>query len=161
MMNGRTRGTSGAGRTRVSAAVRLLSGGAFAAMVGAGCGGAAVGAGKADAAAITDRDWELAAIDGQPSPLGAGGRPVTLRLDAAAGRAGGFAGCNRYSAPYRLHHDSLSFGPAISTKMACTEGMDLERRYLVALPVITSFTRTDSTLTLSGPSGPLAQFHLR
>ncbi len=131
-------------------------------MLVAGCGGGgSPGAGKAEPAAITDREWELATIDGQPSPLGAGGRPVTLRLDAAAGRGGGFAGCNRYSAPYRLHHDSLSFGPAISTKMACAAGMDLERRYLVALPVITTFARTDSTLTLSGPSGPLARFRLR
>jgi len=110
---------------------------------------------------ITNLDWDLSVIDGLPSPLGAGGRPVTLRLDAAASRGGGFAGCNRYSAPYRMHGDSLSFGPAISTKMACTEGMDLERRFLVALPVITTFSRTDSTLTLSGPSGPLAQFRLR
>jgi heat shock protein HslJ len=111
--------------------------------------------------AITDLDWELAAIDGQPSPLGAGQRPVTLRLDAASSRGGGFAGCNRYSAPFRIGHDSLSFGPAISTKMACTEGMELERRFLVALPSITTFARSDSTLTLNGPSGPLAQFRLR
>ena len=110
---------------------------------------------------ITNLDWELSAIDGLPSPLGAGGRPVTLRLDTAASRGGGFAGCNRYSAPYRMHGDSLSFGPAMSTKMACLEGMDLERRFLVALPSITSFTRADSTLTLSGPSGPLAQFKFR
>jgi heat shock protein HslJ len=60
-----------------------------------------------------------------------------------------------------MRGDSLSFGPAMSTKMACPEGMDLERRFLVALPSITSFTRADSTLTLSGPSGPLAQFKLR
>ena len=110
---------------------------------------------------ITDVDWELSAIEGRASPLGAGGRPVTLRLDAAASRAAGFAGCNRYSAPYRIHGDSLSFGPAISTKMACTDGMELERRFLVALPVFTTWRRADSTLTLSGPSGPLAQFRLR
>ena len=45
--------------------------------------------------------------------------------------------------------------------MACTDGMELERRFLVALPVFTTWRRTDSTLTLSGPSGPLAQFRLR
>lgn len=142
---------------KVTATRWLLSGSiAIAACGGSGSVGRTPAAGK-----ITDLDWELAAIDGQPSPLGAGQRPVTLRLDAASSRGGGFAGCNRYSAPFRVDHDNLSFGPAISTKMACTEGMELERRFLIALPVITTFARTDSTLTLSGPSGPLAQFHLR
>jgi heat shock protein HslJ len=131
------------------------------AVAAAACTDSRATGGAPAAGAIADLDWELAAIDGQPSPLGAGQRPVTLRLDAASSRGGGFAGCNRYSAPFRIRHDSLSFGPAISTKMACTEGMELERRFLVALPVITTFARTDSTLTLSGPSGPLAQFRLR
>lgn len=143
---------------RIKPARRLLLPLVVAASACAGAGNAGDGPG---AGAITDLDWELTAIDGQPSPLGAGQRPVTLRLDAASARGGGFAGCNRYSAPFRIGHDSLSFGPAISTKMACTEGMELERRFLVALPVITAFSRADSTLTLSGPSGPLAQFHLR
>ena len=125
------------------------------------CADSRVAGGGPAPGAITNLDWELAAIDGQPSPLGAGQRPVTLRLDAASARSGGFAGCNRYSAPFRIGHDSVTFGPAMSTKMACTEGMELERRFLVALPSITTFARTDSTLTLSGPSGPLAQFRLR
>lgn len=125
------------------------------------CGDASGGRAAAGRASITDVDWELSAIEGRASPLGAGNQPVTLRLDAAASRAGGFAGCNRYSAPYRIHGDTLSFGPAISTKMACTDGMELERRFLVALPVFTTWRRADSTLTLSGPSGPLAQFRLR
>jgi heat shock protein HslJ len=127
----------------------------------AACSGSAGRRGAAGTVKITDLDWELSAIEGRPSPLGAGDRPVTLRLDAAASRATGFAGCNRYSAPFRIHGDSLSFGPAISTKMACTDGMELERRFLVALPVFTTWRRADSMLTLSGPSGPLAQFRLR
>ena len=125
------------------------------------CGDASGGRAAATKPAITDLDWELSAIEGRASPLGAGNRPVTLRLDASASRAAGFAGCNRFSAPYRLHGDSLSFGPAMSTKMACADGMELERRFLVALPVFTTWRRVDSTLTLSGPSGPLAQFRLR
>ena len=130
-------------------------------VVASGCAGPPAADDGRGPDTISDLDWELTAIDGQPSPLGAGQRPVTLRLDRASSRGGGFAGCNRYSAPFRVGHDSLSFGPAISTKMACTEGMELERRFLVALPVITTFSRADSTLTLSGPSGPLAQVHLR
>jgi len=35
---------------------------------------------------------------------------------------------------------------------------ELERSYLATLPEIRSYGRSDSTLTLSGPGGPLARF---
>ena len=73
-------------------------------------------------------------------------------------RAPGFAGCNRYSAPYTIAGDSLGFGPAISTKMACAEGDSLERAYLAIIPDVTGYQATDSTLTLTGSSGALAVF---
>jgi heat shock protein HslJ len=82
-----------------------------------------------------------------------------VRLDAIRSwSAAGFAGCNRYSAAYTLAGDTLTFGPAISTKMACADGDELERSYLATLPEIRSYGRSDSTLTLSGPGVPLARF---
>jgi hypothetical protein len=81
-----------------------------------------------------------------------------MRLDAAATRAAGFAGCNRYSAGYLLMADSLRFTAPISTKMACADGMDAESSFLAALSTIATYQATDSTLTLSGPAGPLARF---
>ena len=57
--------------------------------------------------------------------------------------------------------DSVGFGPAISTKMACAEGDALERAFLAIFPDITGYQATDSTLTLTGPSGPLAGFRER
>lgn len=113
---------------------------------------------RAEARPITDRDWDLVALGERDHPLGAGGKPATLRLDTAAQRAGGNAGCNRYSASYRLSGDSLSFGPGISTKMACPDGMDLENAWLGALAKVATFSATDSTLTLNGADGPLARF---
>ncbi len=107
---------------------------------------------------ITDRDWELVAIGERVDPRGAGGRPVTLRLDPTTSRAAGFAGCNRYSAAYVLRADSLTFGPGISTRMACPEGMELEDSYLASLASFTTFEATDSTLVLHGSAGPLARF---
>lgn len=76
----------------------------------------------ATAATLTDREWVLVGLGELDGPLGAGGRPATIRFDPATGRAEGFAGCNRYSAAYTLTGDSLAFGPAISTKMACVDG---------------------------------------
>jgi heat shock protein HslJ len=81
---------------------------------------------------VTDRDWVLVSLGEQSSPVGRDKQPATLRLDASANRAVGFAGCNRYSASYTLSGDSLRFGPAIATKMACVDGDELERHYLGA-----------------------------
>ncbi len=107
--------------------------------------------------AVADRDWELVALAQDANPRGAGGRPVTLRLDAAGGRASGFAGCNRYSAGYTLDGDRLTFGPAMSTKMACAEGMQLESAFLAMLPAVATYEVTGSTLVLRGAGGPLAR----
>ena len=113
---------------------------------------------QASAVSIEDRDWDLVGLGERDHPLGAGGKPATLRFDKAAQRAGGNAGCNRYNASYRLSGDSLSFGPAISTRMACPDGMDLENAWLGALANIKTWSATDSTLTLNGADGALARF---
>jgi heat shock protein HslJ len=107
---------------------------------------------------IEDRTWVLVAIGERTNPLGNGGRPATLRLDRASGRAAGSAGCNRYAGPYTLRGDSLTFGPAISTKMACTEGMELESAWLGALATFVTWDATDSSLTLHGSTGAQARF---
>ena len=107
---------------------------------------------------IEDRDWDLVALGDKDHPLGAGGKPATLRFDAATQRAGGNAGCNRYNATYRLHGDSLSFGPGISTRMACPDGMELENAWLGTLEKVVTWSATDSTLTLHGAAGSLARF---
>lgn len=110
------------------------------------------------AAPITDREWTLVQLGENSSPAGNGGKPVTMTLASAETRASGNAGCNRYSGPYTLSGTSLSFGPAISTKMACNEGMDVETAYLSMLPNVTSFAATDSSLVLLGANGALARF---
>jgi len=107
---------------------------------------------------ITDRDWQLVSLGERTDPKGSGGQPITLRLDAATSRAGGFAGCNRFSAGYVLTAESLTFSPAISTKMACADGMEVENSFLVTLASFKTYQVTDSTLTLSGTAGPLARF---
>ncbi len=112
----------------------------------------------ASTAPLDNREWTLVGLGELAAPLGAGGRPATVQFDPTAGRAAGFAGCNRYSAGYTLAGNSLSFGPAISTKMACADGDELERGYLAMLPAIRSYELSDSTLTLNGAGGPLARF---
>lgn len=110
------------------------------------------------AASLDNREWALVALGEVAAPVGAGGRPATIQFDPTTGRAAGFAGCNRFSAGYTVAGDSLTFGAAISTKMACADGDQLERGYLAMLPAIRSYTLSDSILTLNGSGGPLARF---
>jgi heat shock protein HslJ len=110
-------------------------------------------------ASLDGREWLLVDLGQQPAPPGAGGRPATIRFDPTNGRASGFAGCNRYGAEYSIAGDSLRFGPAISTKMACADGDQLERSYLAVLPEVRRYQLSDSTLVLSGSGAPLARFH--
>ncbi len=120
----------------------------------------------ADAAApvagsITGREWVLVALGEQASPGGAGEKPATVQFDSATSRAAGFAGCNRFSGSYTLGRGSLSFGPVMSTRMACADGDELERGFLAALPRVTVYTLADSTLTLGSADGPLLRFRAR
>jgi hypothetical protein len=89
--------------------------------------------------------WEMRVRTTGPLPL-ALCLAAALGCESTTSRAAGFAGCNRFSASYRLSGDSLSFGPIVS-KMACADGDELERSFLTALP--------------SGPGGVLARFRAR
>ena len=113
---------------------------------------------KSPARSIEGRDWDLVALGERDHPLGNGSKPATLRLDAATKRAGGNAGCNRYNAAYVLAGDSLRFEAAMSTRMACDEGMDLETAWLGAMSHVATWSATDTTLELEGPDGRLARF---
>jgi heat shock protein HslJ len=107
-----------------------------------------------DAPPITGREWRVVALGDRIAPVGAGGRPLTMNFDYTSARVSGFAGCNQYNAPYVLAGDSLIFGPAVSTMMAC-EGFDsLELAFLASIPAVAHWQFADSsTLVLSGPGG--------
>jgi heat shock protein HslJ len=109
---------------------------------------------------IADRDWQLVQI-----ARGAGGaptvpsaRPPSLRLDSKEGRASGFAGCNRFSGSYQLAGDRLTFGPLLSTKMACERGMDVEAAYLDALAKTGSWSQEKDGIVLRGAGGVSLSF---
>jgi heat shock protein HslJ len=105
-----------------------------------------------------DGEWTLVELDSQPAPTGAGGRRATLRFETDSARVGGFAGCNRLAASYTLAGDPLRFGVAALTRMACAEGMDLERRVTDVLNATNRYRVTATELTLFRASGSLARF---
>jgi heat shock protein HslJ len=83
---------------------------------------------------------------------------ATLAIDALS-RASGKGSCNRFSGPVTISGDSISFGPLISTRMACVEPalMTQESSYLVALGRAARYTVEGATLRifLEGGGEPL------
>ncbi len=80
--------------------------------------------------------------------------PADVRITLSMygdGRAVGRAGCNNYTTKYRRTGETISFGPAISTKMACAPDlMTLEQGYLDTLAAATRVERRpDGTLVLT------------
>jgi heat shock protein HslJ len=138
-----------------------LAGLLYLGVIGCGPRSAAGGPPSSPGTAITGREWVLVALGERSSPVGAGGKPATIQFDSASSRASGFAGCNRFSGGYTLGPGTLSFGPLVSTKMACVDGDELERGFLAALPRVTTYAVADSTLTLGTADGPLLRFVAR
>ncbi len=102
-------------------------------------------------------EWTLTEFGGHQAPLGAGGKPATLRLSAADHRAAGFGGCNRFSGGYRIAGDSLVLGPIAMTMMACPTGMEVERQFGAVLAATRRFHVDGITLRTSrlhGRRGP-------
>ncbi|MCP8463592.1 META domain-containing protein [Pseudomonas sp. ZM23] len=68
---------------------------------------------------------------------------ITLTLDGN-GRAYGSAGCNHWFASYTLDGDTLTFGPAGSTRKMCADAlMEQEGRFLKMLGEIQRWDLTD------------------
>ncbi|MBA3890406.1 MAG: META domain-containing protein [Gemmatimonadaceae bacterium] len=107
--------------------------------------------------------WTLATINGAAAPLGSGGRPATLEFySGAERRVNGFAGCNQWSSTWeRRSADSLVFTAPVSTRMACSDGMALEQRFLGIIEQARRIAQRDSTLTLITLAGDSARFVAR
>jgi heat shock protein HslJ len=74
------------------------------------------------------------------------------------GMINGSAGCNRYSAAYRIDGDAISIGPPIATRRFCAEPegvMEQEQQYLTALGNAVSYRMTGDTMELRDAKGSL------
>lgn len=108
---------------------------------------------------VAGGDWELVTLRDQPAAVGGGGRRATLRFADDSARVSGFAGCNRYFGSYTMSDGStLTFGTIAMTRMACAEGMELERELAEAFRRTSRYTLADGRLTLLDATGPVAGF---
>jgi len=97
---------------------------------------------------LTATDWRAEDINGAPVAIP---NPVTLSFNE--GNASGRSGCNQYSGNADYDDRRITFGPLISTKMACVGSniMQTESAYLGALQASKTYViGADGALTLSG-----------
>lgn len=79
---------------------------------------------------------------------------VDITIAFAEGTAAGYAGCNRFSASYTADGDRLSFGPVMSTRMACDEdAMQAEAEFLGLLGDCVGLELGDDSLSLLDADG--------
>lgn len=104
----------------------------------------------APALTLENTGWTLVSINGEPV---VSGTAITLGLDGKGGVAGS-AGCNSYSGSYTIDGETLTFGPLVTTRMACPEAiMQQETAYLSALEGGAAYTIANGRLTLVAANG--------
>lgn len=96
-------------------------------------------------------DWRVDLIDGK-APIA--GSKVTMRFEPK-GRVSGIASCNRYGAAYTVEGDNISFGPAMTTRMACPPDiMAQEQRFLRVLEGAATWRIGAERLIIRTADGP-------
>ncbi len=102
---------------------------------------------------LENTTWNLTAyFDGAALQQPPADAEVTLTF--ADGATGGKSGCNRYRSAATIGDATLTFGPAMGTKMACPPPvMEVEQAYLRALEMVATWRITDATLELQDSGG--------
>ncbi|HMB56667.1 MAG TPA: META domain-containing protein [Arenimonas sp.] len=107
-------------------------------------------------AAIEGTRWRLSLIGAQTVDPDAAPQTPAITLDKAAGKLQGSTGCNSIAAAYTLEGDSLSFTPAVITRMACPAPAMVQESAIVAmLGKVASVKVIGQQLELHGSDGAL------
>lgn len=104
-------------------------------------------------ATLEGTEWQVTAIDGQPTP-----RTETYRMQFKDGHAGGRFGCNHFGGQYSASGTTLTVSNTTSTLMGCPEpAATFEREGLAVLqqPMAMRWA-SDHRLTLSNAAGSIA-----
>jgi heat shock protein HslJ len=110
-----------------------------------GCGGGIVPPDTLERTA-----WRVSSINGMEIPAEQG-----ALISFGDGRMSGSVGCNRLGADYKFSNRAVSFGPVMSTKMACPDPVGKQEYAFVSIlnaPASTVFPG-DGTMVLTGKDG--------
>jgi heat shock protein HslJ len=102
--------------------------------------------------------WKLVELNGRPITMSPNRPEAHIQLDSSKKRLQGNSGCNIITGGYELNGDRITFTKIISTKMACHNGMEIEREFLKALEASNNLKLTGENLELYGDDQLLARF---
>jgi heat shock protein HslJ len=108
------------------------------------------------AAGLVGPTRTLVSLNGAPAIAG-----TEVTATFTADQVGGSAGCNSYGGSYTRDGAKLSFGPIMSTMMACAQPagvMEQEQAYLAALQAGGTFAIQGGQLTITAANGSVLVF---
>ena len=105
-------------------------------------------------ASLANTYWRLLRLGDQPVERASAQRESHIIFHENESRAAGVAGCNRFSGSYELAGSGLSFGPLMSTRMACPPPLDaLERELFVVFDTTRAWRISGEILELLDEGG--------
>jgi len=115
--------------------------------------------GPSSTAELENTYWKLMSLYSSLVKTPEGAREIHLVLTRSTRRLSGFSGCNRITGGYQLDAEKIKFSGIAGTMMACTTGMDIERRIHEMLPRVAGWKISGETLQLTDSRGtPIATF---
>ena len=118
--------------------------------------------GPSSTAELENTYWKLMTVDNTAIETSEGAREIHFVLNPSSRQLSGFSGCNRITGMYRLEGEKITFWGIGGTLMACTSGMEIERRMHDLFPRVTGWKISGETLQLTDTTGtPIATFESR
>ncbi len=78
---------------------------------------------------LTEGRWRLMEMNGERILVADTAKIPTLAFDVSNKKIQGRGGCNNYSGSFTIKANMIEFGPIMSTKMACTDMMEIETAF--------------------------------
>ena len=102
---------------------------------------------------LENTNWRLKQLGDAPVKAAPEQEQAYFVLHSENHRVSGSGGCNRLMGSYELSGDRLTFNQMASTMMACTKGMDTEKKFLDALNRVKTWEIAGHQLLLSDADG--------
>jgi heat shock protein HslJ len=117
----------------------------------AACGGAS--------SALTGVTWKLVSYGPPGAEQDAVADVPTSLVFGDDGQVSGSMGCNSFGGEYKVEGNQITFGPLVSTLMACDEPiMNQESAVLKIFTGTVDYQVDGTTLTITGADGSVATF---
>lgn len=103
-------------------------------------------------------EWILQSIEGATANVHFKDKIPTMNFNAETGRIAGNSGCNTYSAAFEFKGAQIEIKPMITTRMACSDGMEGEAKFTQLLTGLSDIELENGLLTLKRDGRHVASF---